>query len=108
MTEQELMDVVELRMADPVVLGRIACNLRSSASVQQRHHDGLSFDVEWEDDGDYWRCTVTDRESSSRLVQVDLHENKTIRADVYTSCRVTVSPEEDLLCVTRYRTTPTR
>ena len=108
MTDQELMDVVEQRMADPTVLGRIACNLRSKASVQQRHHDGHSFDVEWEDDGDYWRCTITDRESASRLVQVDLHENETIRADVYTSCRVTVSPEEDLLCVTRYRSASAR
>lgn len=108
MTEQELMDVVEQRMADPTVLGRIACNLRSTAPVQQRHHDAHSFNVEWEDDGDYWRCTITDCKSASRLVQVDIHENRTIRADVYASCRVTISPEEDLLCVTRYLPSSTR
>lgn len=99
----ELIAVVEQRMTDPSVLGRIACALRNASAAQQRHHDGRSFDVTWEDSGDYWRCTVSDRVTSVRLVQLDLYENHTMRTDVFAPCRVTVSPDEDLLCVTRYR-----
>jgi hypothetical protein len=71
--------------------------------VEQRHHDDRGFDVAWEDDGDYWRCTITEQGSKARLVQVDIHENQTVRTDAFAPCRVTISPEEDLLCVTRYR-----
>ena len=37
------------------------------------------------------------------LVQVDIHENATVRVDVFEPCRVTVSPEEGFLCLTRYK-----
>ena len=103
MTNEELVNVVEQRMADPTVLGRLACNLRSADGVQQKHHDDRAFDVEWQDDGDYWRCIVSERGSAKPLVQVDLHENATVRADVFAACRVTVSPEDGILCVTRYK-----
>ncbi len=103
MKAEELQAVVEQRMSDPSVLGRIACNLRCADPAHQRHEDGRNFDVLWEDEGDYWRCTVIDRATSIKLAQIDLHENNTIRTDVFAPCRVTVSPEEGLLCVTRYQ-----
>jgi hypothetical protein len=72
--------------------------------MQQRHNDTRTFVVRWQDCGDFWRCTVTDAENPARrLAQVDLHENSTVRADVFEPCRVTVSPEEGFLCLTRYR-----
>jgi hypothetical protein len=103
MTPLELNQIVEQRMDDPRVLGRIACNLRQSDSVVQRQHDGREFAVSWQDAGDYWRCTLSDRASGDRLAQVDLHENQTVRIEVDAACRVTVSPEDGILSVTRYK-----
>lgn len=103
MTPLELHQIVEQRMDDPRVLGRIACNLRQSDSAVQRHHDGRQFAVSWHDAGDCWRCTLLDSESGAQLAQVDLHENQTVRIEVDAACRVTISPEEDILSVTRYR-----
>jgi len=103
MTSLELAEIAEQRMSDPSVLGRIACNLRSNELVEQRHRDERTFQVAWQDSGDFWRCTVTDSAAARRLVQLDLHENGTIRVDVFESCRVTASPEEGILCLTRYK-----
>lgn len=103
MTREELKGVVEQRMSDPNVSGRIACTLRSKESTEQQHHDGRQFDVVWDNGGDYWRCTILDQNSGARVAQIDIHEDKTSRADVFEPCRVTISWEEDLLCVTRYR-----
>ena len=104
MTAQELTEIVDQRLSDPSVLGRLVTNLRSSDDVQQRHHDARNFAVRWQDCGDFWRCTVTDADTPShRLAQIDLHENQTVRADVFEPCRVTVSPEEGILCLTRYK-----
>jgi hypothetical protein len=103
MTPLELNQIVEQRMDDPRVVGRIACNLRQSDSIVQRHHDGREFAVSWQYAGDCWRCTLSDRESVERLAQVDLHENQTVRIEVDAACRVTVSPEDGILSVTRYR-----
>ena len=104
MTTQELNEIVDQRLSDPSVLGRLVCNLRSSDELHQRHNDPRQFSVRWQDCGDFWRCTVTDSENPSRrLAQVDLHENPTVRADVFEPCRVTVSPEEGFLCLTRYK-----
>jgi len=103
MTELELGEIVEQRMTDPKVLGRIACNLRDEKTVVQRHHDQQSFTVTWRDAGDYWRCVIADAMGDVVLVQVDLHENHTLRIEVGSPCRVTVSPEDDILSVTRYR-----
>jgi hypothetical protein len=103
MTQQELTTIVEQRMADPFVLGRLACNLRSE-QVRQRHHDHRDFVVRWQDCGDFWRCTILPADDlTHRLAQIDVHDNDTVRADVYQPCRVTVSPEEGFLCVTRYK-----
>ncbi|QMV17287.1 hypothetical protein GOB94_00110 [Granulicella sp. 5B5] len=102
MTGEELKGIVEQRMSDPAVSGRIACNLRDGSGIEQRHHDGREFDVAWENEGDYWICTISDHGAASRLLQIDLHENHTSRTDVFEPCRVTISWEEDLLCVTRY------
>ena len=103
MTADELKEVVEQRMSDPAVLGRVVCNLRSAEPVEQRHHDGRAFSVVWQDDGDYWRCVIEEPGATRPLIQMDLHENATVRIETYEPCRVTVSPEENILCVTRYK-----
>ena len=104
MTAQELIEVVDQRMSDPAVLGRLACNLHRADIVEQRHHDDRLFTVAWHDSGDFWRCIISSKDSAHRhLVQVDIHENATIRVDSFEPCRVTISPEEGFLCLTRYR-----
>lgn len=103
MTELELSEIVEQRMNDPKVLGRIACNLRDARQVVQRHHDAKEFQVTWHDAGDYWRCVISELSSETPFVQVDLHENHTVRIEAGSVCRVTVSPEDGILSVTRYR-----
>ncbi len=104
MTSLELTEIVDQRMNDPAVLGRLACNLRRNDEVQQRHHDDRQFSVDWHDAGDFWRCTISSRENAARrLAQVDVHENSTVRIDAFEPCRVTISPEEGFLCVTRYK-----
>jgi hypothetical protein len=103
MNHIELGEIVEQRMSDPKVLGRIACNLRDGHDIVQRHHDDSKFEVSWQDAGDYWRCVVTEATTTRRLVQVDLHENGTTRIETDAPCRVTVSPEDNILSVTRYR-----
>ncbi len=104
MTQQQLIEVVDQRMTDPTVLGRLACTLHRNDLVEQRHHDGRTFSVDWHHYGDFWRCTISSDDSAHRhLVQVDIHENATVRVDVFEPCRVTVSPEEGFLCLTRYK-----
>jgi hypothetical protein len=104
MTSLELNEIVAQRVDDPAVLGRLACNLRSNDPVEQRHHDGRQFDLVWRDSGDFWRCTISSQGNAGRrLAQVDLYENSTMRMDVFEPCRVTISPEEGFLCVTRYK-----
>ncbi|MEO6924317.1 MAG: hypothetical protein ABI142_10865 [Bryocella sp.] len=104
MTTLELTEIVHQRMADPSVLGRLACNLRSSEFIEQRHHDDRELSLVWEDMGDSWRCTIYSKgKQEHRIVQVDIHENNTIRLESYEPCRVTISPEEGILCLTRYK-----
>jgi len=104
MTSLELTEIVDQRMTDPTVLGRLACNLRSSNEVQQRHHDSRRFSLVWQDVGDSWRCTIySDDNPERRVAQVDIHDNCTVRVEAYEPCRVTVSPEEGILCLTRYK-----
>jgi hypothetical protein len=103
-TAQELIEVVDQRMTDPTVLGRLACNLHRNDLVEQRHHDGRRFSVSWHDSGDFWRCVISSEDSGThRLAQVDIHENATVRVDAFEPCRVTVSTEDGVLCVTRYK-----
>lgn len=103
MTSLELTEIVDQRMTDPSVIGRLACNLRSNDEVQQRHHDNRQLNANWQDCGDYWRCIVSDAKGPRPLAQVDLHENATVRVEVFEPCRVTVSPEDGILCLTRYK-----
>lgn len=104
MTSSELSEIVDQRMADPAVLGRLACNLRNNDLVAQRHHDNKQLRIAWLDSGDYWRCTISaDEDARGRLAQIDLHENATVRMEVFAPCRVTISPEEGILCLTRYK-----
>jgi hypothetical protein len=103
-TSQELLEIVDQRISDPVVLGRLACNLHRSDLVEQRHSDGRTFGIAWEHSGDFWRCTIfASEDRSHRLAQVDIHDHGTVRVDAFEPCRVTISPEEGLLCLTRYR-----
>lgn len=102
MTTAELNEVVEQRMADPAVVGRLACNLRSG-EMQQRHLDDKTLRMEWIDSGDSWRCVVTDAAGGKRVAQVDIHENSTVRMEAYEPCRIAVCPEDGILTLTRYR-----
>lgn len=104
MTSTELKEIADQRMSDPTVLGRFVCNLRSTDLVAQRHHDGQHFSVSWQDSGDFWRCIIfADGTPAHRLAQIDLHENSTFRADLFEPGRITISPEEGILCLTRYK-----
>ena len=102
MTTLDLTEIVEQRMSDPAVLGRIVGHLHHS-DIEQRHHDSRTFHVEWNHFGDFWRCTVISDQTSAKLAQVDLHDQTTVRVDAFEPCRVTISPEENLLCITRYK-----
>jgi len=91
-------------MSDTAVIGRLACNLRNNDLVVQRHHDDRNLQVAWSDSGDFWRCTISsDQQAAHPLAQIDLHENATVRVEIFEPCRVTVSPEEGILCLTRYK-----
>jgi hypothetical protein len=102
MTSLELAEIVEQRMDDPAVVGRLACNLRRNEPMEQCHRDERKLSISWQDSGDFWRCTII-AEGAQRVAQVDLHENATVRIDVFEPCRVTVSPEDGILCLTRYK-----
>lgn len=103
MTSSELQEVVEQRMTDPVVLGRVACNLRSNA-VEQRHHDGRTLNVAWQETGDGWRCTVgTEGSEARRVAQIDIGENATVRVEAYEPCRIAICPDDGVLCLTRFK-----
>jgi hypothetical protein len=104
MTSQELTEIVDQRMADSSVLGRLACNLRSSDLIEQRHHDNRKLSLVWHDKVDFWRCTIYSSEKRERLIaQLDIHENTTVRVESYEPCRITISPEDGILCLTRYK-----
>jgi hypothetical protein len=104
MTPDELNEIANQRLDDPIVNGRLVCNLRSNDSLVQRHHDDQHFSVSWQDSGDFWRCTIfADSSPNHRLAQVDLYENATSRADLFEPGRITISPQEGILCLTRYK-----
>ncbi|MBW4038393.1 MAG: hypothetical protein HIU91_05845 [Acidobacteria bacterium] len=104
MTTLELDEIANQRMSDPNVLGRFVCHLRSNDRLAQRHHDDQNLSVAWQDAEDFWRCTIfADGNPAHRVAQVDLHENNTVRADLFEPGRITVSPEEGILCLTRYK-----
>lgn len=102
MTSQDLKQIVEQRSTDPAILGRLACNLRSN-QAEQNNADNRQFEVRWQEQGDFWRCTIVPVGSSSYLARVDLHDNSSIRLDAREPCSITVSTEDELLCLTRYR-----
>jgi hypothetical protein len=103
MTSLELNEIANQRLSDPKVLGRIVCNLRSDNLVQ-RHHDEQQYSASWQDSGDFWRCTIfAQADPSLRLAQVDIYQDATLRADLFEPARITVSHEEGILCITRYK-----
>jgi hypothetical protein len=104
MTQQELAEIVEQRMDDPFILGRLVCNLRSNEPVEQRHRDNRKLEIFWRDTGEFWRCTVfLDEKTDLCLAQIDLHNDATVRVESYEPCSITVSPEDGILCLTRYK-----
>jgi hypothetical protein len=104
MTSFELLEIVNQRLDDPTVLGRLATNLYREDSVHQRHNDDRTLALSWQEHGDMWRCTLWFAHNpDARLAQIDIHENATTRIDVFEPCRVTISPHEGILCVTRYK-----
>lgn len=104
MTSTELKEIVEERMDDPFVLGRLACNLRRNEIVEQRHNDDRKFTVFWRDTGSFWRCTVfLGDETDLCLIQVDLYSDQTVRIEAFEPCGVTISPPDGILCLTRYK-----
>ena len=56
MTSFELLEIVNQRLDDPTVLGRLATNLFSEASVHQRHKDDRTLTLAWQEHGDMWRA----------------------------------------------------
>ena len=104
MTPDELNEIANQRLDDPTVIGRLVCNLRSNDPLVQRHNDDQQFSVSWQDSGDFWRCTIfADNTPAHRLAQIDLHDNSTFRADLFEPGRITISPQEGILCLTRYK-----
>ena len=87
MTAPELKEIVEQQMDHPWTLGRLACNLRSHELVEQRHHDERKLHVLWRNTGDFWRCTIfLDEVTELCLVQVDLHDDSTVRVEAFEPC----------------------
>ena len=104
MTALELKELVEQRMDDPWILGRLACNLRDNDVVEQRHHDNRRLSVFWRDTGAFWRCTIfLDETTELCLVQIDLHQDSTVRVEAFEPCSVTIEPNDGVLCLTRFR-----
>jgi hypothetical protein len=100
----ELKEIVEKGMDNPWILGRLACNLRSNDLVEQRHHDKRKLRVCWRNTGEFWRCTIfLDQDTELCLVQVDLHNDSSVRVEAFEPCSVTISPEDGLFCLTRYK-----
>jgi hypothetical protein len=84
----------------------LACTLRSNDLVEQRHHDDRKLNISWQNSGDFWLCTIfSDEKTTTRLAQVDIHENATVRVEIFEPCHMTISPEEGFLCLTRYKRT---
>lgn len=103
MTSAELKLIVDQASPDPAIVGRLACNLRSNAPVEQSHKDQRELHVQWQELGGMWRCTITPEGSPGYLARVDLHDGTAVRVEAREPCSITISPDEDLLCMTRYR-----
>ncbi|MGB7546742.1 MAG: hypothetical protein WBM14_03255 [Terracidiphilus sp.] len=104
MNAQELNEIVNQQMDSPFVLGRIACNLRCNEGVEQRHHDKKDFEVFWRRTEAFWRCTIfLNKDTELCLAQIDLHDDTTVRVESYEPCSITISPEDGILSLTRYR-----
>ena len=104
MTKPELTEIVDQRMDDPFILGRLACNLRSNDVIVQRHNDARHLSVFWRNAGDYWRCTIfLDDVTELCLAQVDIHDYSTVRLESFEPCSITIEPNDGILCLTRYR-----
>ncbi len=104
MNKDALETIVQQRLDQPSVLGRLACPLRRDDLVAQQHHDGKLLDVVWRNRGDHWRCTIfLNKATDLALAQVDVHSDRSVRVEAWEPCSVTVSPGENLLVLTRYQ-----
>jgi hypothetical protein len=77
--------------------------LKSDQPIEQSQADGRNLTVRWQEFGGYWRCTITAADTPHFLARVDLHDNSTVRVETREPCSVTISQEDDLLCLTRFR-----
>jgi hypothetical protein len=103
MTSAELKQIVDQPTPDPAIVGRLACNLRADQPLEQNHKDQTQLHVHWQELGGLWRCTITPEGSPSYLARVDLHDGTAVRIEAREPCAITISPDDDLLCMTRYR-----
>ena len=101
MNSAELKQVVEQRSDSSAVLGRIACNLKGGGDAAQSHSDDRQFTISWQELEGFRRCTIGAAGGKSFLARLDLHDNATVRADIREPCSLMISPDDDLLCLTR-------
>lgn len=103
MAKSVLRQIVEQRLDEPGVLGRLACHLRRDEPVEQQHHDGQKLQVYWRERAGHWRCTIfLDEKTDLCLTQFDLHDDGTVRVESWEPCSVTVDPKMDVICVVRF------
>jgi hypothetical protein len=96
-----LKQIVEQRLNEPGVLGRLACRLRENDAVEQQHHDGRKLGIKWRERPGHWRCTVfANQHTDESIVQVDLHSDGDIRIESHEPVSVHVSLQNNLLCIT--------
>jgi hypothetical protein len=100
---EELQEIVQQQMEGPFVLGRLATRLRKNETVKQCHKDQTDLQTVWRNTGSFWRCTVfLNHSTEDCLAQVDLHNDGTVRVELFEPCSVTIDPAEDLMVLTRY------
>ncbi|MBZ5698125.1 MAG: hypothetical protein LAN18_06210 [Acidobacteriia bacterium] len=103
MNKAGLKAIVRDGLDDPNVLGRIACKLRDDDSLVQAHNDGRDFRVGWGQHLGYLRCTIFVGATDDALAQIDIHDDGDVRVEAWEPLSVTISPSEDLICLTRFR-----
>ncbi len=102
MTQVELSEIVDSTMSNPRVSACIVSNFRENRATAEGHREGGKLSIDWQDRGDYRRCTIICEEvSAAPVARIDLGEDATVRLETYMPCRVTVSNEEGFLCLSR-------
>jgi hypothetical protein len=105
MKARELTEIVRQGIDEPSTLGRLACNLKDrDGRAKQKHHDGRTLEVMWNERPDFWRCTIfLSAETDDCLAQVDIHNDSTVRVETWEPCSITIDPGEGILVLHRIR-----